>query len=168
MDEFVGRCMSSTDFCGDVHSHTPASLNKLLHSSSNVVFSRCRCWARGSRIIQHIRTPVSDLLAPSPHHLHRQDHTPLLDGYGCRYQGSHVPIRSTQQPALPPLSTIAVHICSPCSPGIHYSVILSSFNTALLWHCLRNEGCTSHNKRGRLPVDTDHSDTPPVLSGPRK
>jgi hypothetical protein len=33
---------------------------------------RCCCRV-GSRIIQHTRTPVSELLAPSPHHLRRHD-----------------------------------------------------------------------------------------------
>jgi hypothetical protein len=33
---------------------------------------RC-CYHVGSRIIQHTRTPVSELLAPSPHHLRRHD-----------------------------------------------------------------------------------------------
>jgi hypothetical protein len=42
------------------------------------------------------------------------------------------------------------------------------FNTALRRHRLRDEGRTSHNKRGRLPVDTEHSDTPQILRGPRK
>jgi hypothetical protein len=42
------------------------------------------------------------------------------------------------------------------------------FNTALRRHRLRDEGRTFQNKRGRLPVDTEHSDTPPVLRGPRK
>jgi hypothetical protein len=31
------------------------------------------CCRVGSRIIQHTRTPVSELLAPSPHHLRRHD-----------------------------------------------------------------------------------------------
>jgi hypothetical protein len=42
------------------------------------------------------------------------------------------------------------------------------FNTALRRHRLRDEGRTSHDKRGRLPVDKEHSDTPPVLRGPQK
>jgi hypothetical protein len=42
------------------------------------------------------------------------------------------------------------------------------FNTALRLHRLRDEGFTSHNKRGRLPVDTEQSDTPPVVRGPRE
>jgi hypothetical protein len=42
----------------------------------------------------------------------------------------------------------------------------SVFNTALRRHRLRDEGRTSHNKRGRLPVGTEHSDTPPVLRSP--
>jgi hypothetical protein len=42
------------------------------------------------------------------------------------------------------------------------------FNIALRRHSLCDEGSTFHNKRGRLPVDTEHSDTPPVLRGPRK
>jgi hypothetical protein len=42
------------------------------------------------------------------------------------------------------------------------------FNTTLRRHRLCDEGRTSHNKRGRLPVDTENSDTPPVLRGPRK
>jgi hypothetical protein len=54
-----------------------------------------------------------------------------------------------------------------CLPGTHYSVVLS-FNTALRWHHMRDEGCTSHNKQGRLPVDTEHSDTSPVLRSPQK
>jgi hypothetical protein len=33
------------------------------------------------------------------------------------------------------------------------------FNMALRRHRLRDEGRTPHNKRGRLPVDTEHSDT---------
>jgi hypothetical protein len=41
------------------------------------------------------------------------------------------------------------------------------FNTALCRHHL-SDGNMSHNKRGRLPVDTEHSDTPPDLRGPRK
>jgi hypothetical protein len=32
-----------------------------------------RCCHVGSRIIQHTRTPVSELLASSPHHLRRHD-----------------------------------------------------------------------------------------------
>jgi hypothetical protein len=36
------------------------------------VVDRC-CCRMGSRIIQHTRTPVSELLAPSPHHLPRHD-----------------------------------------------------------------------------------------------
>jgi hypothetical protein len=51
---------------------------------------RCCCRV-GSRIIQHTRTTVSELSAPSPHHLlstWRQDHTPPLDGYGC-LPGTH-------------------------------------------------------------------------------
>jgi hypothetical protein len=86
------RHMADTDFRGDVHSHTPVPLNKLLHSPF------ASTW--------------------------RQDHKPPLDGYGCRYQGSHVSILSTQQPTLPPLSTIAVHVCSPCLPGTYYSIVL--------------------------------------------
>jgi hypothetical protein len=39
------------------------------------------------------------------------------------------------------------------------------FNTALRRHRQRGEGRISHNKRGRPPVDTEHSDTPPVLRG---
>jgi hypothetical protein len=31
------------------------------------------CCRVGSRIIQHTHIPVSELLAPSPHHLHRHD-----------------------------------------------------------------------------------------------
>jgi hypothetical protein len=38
---------------------------------SNVV--ECCCCRVGSRIIQHTRTPISELLAPSPHHLLRHD-----------------------------------------------------------------------------------------------
>jgi hypothetical protein len=34
------------------------------------------------------------------------------------------------------------------------------FNTALRRHHLHDEGCTTHNKQGKLPVDTEHSDTP--------
>jgi hypothetical protein len=45
---------------------------------------------------------------------------------------------------------------------------LPVFNRALRRHRLRDEGRTSRNKRGRLPVDTEHSDTPPVLRGPGK
>jgi hypothetical protein len=44
-----------------------------------------------------------------------------------------VSIRSTQQLTLPPLSMIAVHVRSPCLPGMHYSIVLS-FNTALRQH----------------------------------
>jgi hypothetical protein len=40
------------------------------------------------------------------------------------------------------------------------------FNTALRRHRLRDGGRTSHNKRGRLPVGTEPTDTPTVL--PRK
>jgi hypothetical protein len=36
------------------------------------MFDRCCCRV-GSRTIQHTRTPVSELLAPSPHHLRRHD-----------------------------------------------------------------------------------------------
>jgi hypothetical protein len=43
----------------------------------------------------------------------------------------------------------------------------SFFNTALRRHRLRDEDRTSYNKRGRLPVGTEHSDTPPVLRRPR-
>jgi hypothetical protein len=42
------------------------------------------------------------------------------------------------------------------------------FNTTLRWRRLRDEDLTCHNKWGRLPVDTEHSDTQPVLRGPRK
>jgi hypothetical protein len=42
------------------------------------------------------------------------------------------------------------------------------FNTALCWCCLHDEGHMFHNKQGRLPVDTEDSDTPPVLRGPQK
>jgi hypothetical protein len=42
------------------------------------------------------------------------------------------------------------------------------FNTALRRHRMRDIGHTSNNKRGRQTVDTEHSDTPPVLCGPRK
>jgi hypothetical protein len=48
------------------------------------------------------------------------------------------------------------------------TIPLSCFNTTLRRHRLRDESRTSHKKRGRLPVDTEHSDTPPVLRGPRK
>jgi hypothetical protein len=44
----------------------------------------------------------------------------------------------------------------------------SVFKTALRRHRLRDEGRTSHNIRVRLPVDAEHSETPPVLCGPRK
>jgi hypothetical protein len=33
----------------------------------------CCCCRVGSRIVQHTRTPVSELLAPSPHHLCQHD-----------------------------------------------------------------------------------------------
>jgi hypothetical protein len=36
------------------------------------VVDSCCCHV-GSRIIQHTRAPVSELLAPSPHHLRRHD-----------------------------------------------------------------------------------------------
>jgi hypothetical protein len=50
----------------------------------------------------------------------------------------------------------------------HVLIRCPAFNTALRRHCLHDEGRTSHNKRGRLPVNTEHSDTPPFLRGPRK
>jgi hypothetical protein len=85
----------------------------------------------GSRIIQHSRSPGSELLEPSPHHMRQH-------------------VRNRQ------LCVFAGHVL------FHFSVL----NTALRRHHLLNEGRTSHNKRGRLPVDTEHSDTPPILHGP--
>jgi hypothetical protein len=55
-------------------------------------------------------------------------------------------------------SMLAGHALFPCSV----------FNTALRRHRLRVEGRTSRNKQGRLPVDTEHSDTAPVLRSPLK
>jgi hypothetical protein len=92
----------------------------------------------GSHIIQHTRTAVSELLAQSPHHLRRHD---------------IISYTSTKR-----LWMLAGHALFRCPV----------FNTALRRHRLRDEGHTSHKKRGRLPVDTEHSDIPPVLRSPRK
>jgi hypothetical protein len=90
--------------------------------------------------IQHTRTPVLELLAPSSHHLH--------------WLHVRTPLDSTRWLWW----MLAGHALFHCPV----------FNTALCQHCLRNEGCAYHNKWGRLPVDTEHSDTPPVLCSPWK
>jgi hypothetical protein len=43
-----------------------------LPTEGDSVVDRCCCRV-GSRIIQHTRTPVSELLPPSPYHLRRHD-----------------------------------------------------------------------------------------------
>jgi hypothetical protein len=67
------------------------------------------------------------------------------------------------------LSYLFVHYCSTRPFAMlagHALFHCPVFNTALRWHRLRDEGQTSHNKRRRLAVDTEHSDTPPVVRGP--
>jgi hypothetical protein len=78
----------------------------------------------------------------------------------CRYHHHTICIDVTSGPYTTTrwLRMLAGHVLFCCP----------AFNTSLRWHHLRNEGRTSHNKRGRLPVDTEHSDTPIVLCFPRK
>jgi hypothetical protein len=45
---------------------------QVLPTEGGNMVDRCCCRV-GSRIIQHTRTPVSELLAPSPHHLRGHD-----------------------------------------------------------------------------------------------
>jgi hypothetical protein len=51
---------------------TVGGVVQALPTEGGNMVDRCCCRV-GSRIIQHTRTPVSELLAPSPHHLHRRD-----------------------------------------------------------------------------------------------
>jgi hypothetical protein len=84
----------------------------------------------------------------------------MVDRCCCRV-GSRIiqHTRTSASELLAPCRTICVDMTSGpygCLPDTHYSVVLSLHST------------TSHNTRGMLPVYTEHSDTPPVLRGPRK
>jgi hypothetical protein len=115
------------------HVGTLGGVAQALPTEGGNMVDRCCCRV-GSRIIQHTRTPVSELLAPSPHHLHRHD-----------------------------VRTIHLHKRLWMLRG-HTLFCYPVFNTE---PCRRDEGRSSHNNRGMLPVDTEHSDIPPVLRIPR-
>jgi hypothetical protein len=51
---------------------TVGGIVQALSTEGGNMVERCCCRVV-SRIIQHTRTPVSELLAPSPHHLRRHD-----------------------------------------------------------------------------------------------
>jgi hypothetical protein len=56
----------------DHHVGTVGGVVQANTTEGGTTFDGCCCRV-GPRIIQHTRTPVSELLAPSPHHLHRHD-----------------------------------------------------------------------------------------------
>jgi hypothetical protein len=95
-----------------------------------------------------------------------QDQTLPLDSYGCQYQGPAFLFVVHNIPHFLLCARLwymsVCHACRACT--IPLSCL--QHNTALPWHCLCDEGRMSHSKWGRLPVDTENSDTPPVLRGP--